>query len=118
MRRNKTNPRVLGLIKSLYGKSADSKAGLWRAIAKKLESPRQNWAGINLSRLSRVTKKGETIVVPGKVLGTGDIDHSLTVFAVSASKTAQERIRKAGGSFSIIEELVQKGNASGVRVVR
>ena len=105
------------MIKSLYEKSADSKAGLWGALAKQLESPGQNWAELNLSRLSRVTKKGETIVVPGKVLGTGALSHSLNIYSLSASKAAEARISKAGGSYGKIEALLEKG-AKGVRIVK
>jgi|ETNmetMinimDraft_2_1059921.scaffolds.fasta_scaffold53309_2 large subunit ribosomal protein L18e len=117
MKRNKTNPRVLGLIKSLYEKSAESKAALWKNLAKRLESPNQNWASINLSRLSRITKEGETIVVPGKVLGSGTLSHKLNIFAVSASKTAQVRIKKSGSSFGIIEDALAKP-AKGVRIIK
>ncbi|MFH1450478.1 MAG: 50S ribosomal protein L18e [archaeon] len=118
MKRKKTNPRVLGLITSLYEKSAGSKAALWKDIAKRIQSPNQNWATLNLSRLSRITKAGETIVVPGKVLGTGTLSHKLTIYSMSASKTAIDRITKAGGSFGKIEALLEKGVSKGVRVVK
>jgi len=118
MKRKKTNPRVLGLIKSLYDKSAESKAALWKTLAKSLESPRQNWAEVNLSRLSRITKKGETIVVPGKVLGTGALDHSLFVFSFSASKTAMDKIKQKGGSCGRIEEILARGTSKGVRILK
>ncbi len=43
---------------------------------------------VNISRLSSVTKNGEVIVVPGKVLGSGEMDHQLTVCAFSISDMA------------------------------
>jgi|TARA_Y100000034_G_scaffold94516_1_gene114553 large subunit ribosomal protein L18e len=117
MKLKKTNPRILGLIKSLYEKSEGSKTGLWRALAQRLEGTNQNWATPNLSRLSRITSKGESIVVPGKVLGTGNLDHSVNIYAVSASMTAISKITKSGSSFGSIEDLLTKGS-KGVRLVK
>jgi len=118
MKRKKTNPRVLGLIKSLYDKSAESKAALWKNLAKRLEKPNQNWAKINLSRLSRVTQKGETIIVPGKVLGAGKLAHPIKIYSFNASKAAVDKIVKAGGSCGKIEDFLSKGSAKAVRIIK
>lgn len=118
MKRKKTNPRVLGLIKSLYDKSAESKAALWKNLAKRFEKPNKNWAKINLSRLSRITKKGETIVVPGKVLGAGNITHPLKIYSFNTSKSAVDKIAKAGGSCGKIEDFLSKGSTKDVRIIK
>jgi len=118
MKRKKTNPRVLGLIKSLYDKSAESKAALWKNLAKRFETPNQNWAAVNLSKLSRITKKGETIVVPGKILGAGKLAHPIKVYSFNASKAAVDKIAKAGGSCGKIEDFLSKGSAKDVRIIK
>lgn len=41
---------------------------------------------------------------PFKILGDGELKKSLTVHAHAASKSAQEKIAKAGGKFEIIEK--------------
>ena len=117
MKRKKTNPRVFGLIKSLYKKSEESKAALWKDVTKYLESPGKNWAEVNLSKLNRLTAKGETIIVPGKVLGTGSIGHALNLYSFSVSKAAVARVSKAGGSYGKIEDLLEK-SAKGVRIIK
>ena len=117
MKRKKTNPRVSGLIKSLYKKSEESKEALWKDVAKRLESPGKNWAEVNLSKLNRLTAKGETILVPGKVPGTGSLDHSINLYSFSASKAVSERVSKAGGSYNKIEDLLEK-SAKGVRIFK
>ena len=43
---------------------------------------------------------GDVIVVPGKVLGTGDLNRKVTVAAFSFSKSAVEKIRNAKGNVS------------------
>ena len=42
---------------------------------------------------------------PYKILGDGEIKKSLTVQAISISKTAQDKISKAGGKIEIIEQI-------------
>ena len=118
MKRKKTNPRVLGLIKSLYDKSAESKAALWKNLAKRFEAPNPNWTKINLSRLGRVTRKGETVVVPGKVLGSGSIAHPVKVYSFNASKAAADKIVEAGGSCGKIEDFLSKGSTKDVRIIK
>lgn len=70
---------------------------------------------MNISRLNRFTKKGETIVVPGKVLGSGRIDHHLTVAAFAFSELAKSKISKAKGKCLGIADLIDK-NPKGTNV--
>ncbi|MFH1424802.1 MAG: 50S ribosomal protein L18e [archaeon] len=97
MKLRKSNTEVLSLIASLYKASEESSAPIWRDLAKRLEKPRQNWAEINLSNLNRVTKKGESVVIPGKLLGAGNIEHALTVYSYKVSDSASAKVTKAGG---------------------
>jgi large subunit ribosomal protein L15 len=43
--------------------------------------------------------------LPVKVLGVGDLTKKITITAGRASKTAQEKIEKAGGSISIVTKV-------------
>ncbi len=105
-KKEKTNPLMVQLINDLKKVGWTEKAPIWRDIAKRLEKPLNNWAEVNIFKISKNCQKGDTIVVPGKLLGTGDIDFSLTVAAVKASKMAKEKIRKAGGQVIDISTLV------------
>jgi large subunit ribosomal protein L15 len=42
--------------------------------------------------------------VPVKVLGKGEINKAITVYAHGFSKTAREKIEAAGGSCHIVED--------------
>lgn len=44
-----------------------------------------------------------------KILGTGELKAKLTITAAAASESAMEKVKKAGGSLSIIEKKVQEG---------
>ncbi len=67
----KTNPRLTSLILLLKNKSRENEAKIWREIASRLETPNRNYAEVNLSKINRYAQNGETIIVPGKVLGSG-----------------------------------------------
>ncbi len=112
---NKTNPQLLNLISSLKKQSREKEVALWRDIALRLECPTRNYPEVNLSRINRYTKEKDLILVPGKVLGAGELDHQLTVAALSFSGSARGKITAAGGSCLSINELMDK-NPQGQRV--
>lgn len=111
----KTNPLLIQLIMDLKKVSWVEKAPIWRDIAKRLEKSLQNRPEVNVSRIARYVKKGETIIIPGKLLGAGDIDFPVTVAAFKASESAKKKIRDAGGKIISIHDLVRE-NPKGSRV--
>jgi large subunit ribosomal protein L18e len=62
---------------------------------------------VNLSKISRYAKKTELVVVPGKVLASGEIKGSYTVAALQFSAIAEEKIQKAGGTTISLRELME-----------
>ncbi len=107
-----TNPVLTGIIEELIRMTYKEDAPIWRDIAVRLSRPSRIRAKVNLSRISRHTKENDIVAVPGKVLGSGVIDHPLTVAALSFSKTAREKIISPGGkciTFSDLMETVPKG---------
>ena len=79
------------LIRDLKKQSRESQTELWHSLAERLTSSNRSRVAVNLSRLNRFTKEGETVVVPGKVLGAGQADHALTVAAFSFSDVAKSK---------------------------
>ncbi len=91
---------------------------IWKAVAKGLNRPNRKGFAINLFRLDKLTEGKETIVVPGVVLGTGEISKQLTVAALKFSGSAEQKIEKAGGKCLDIETLVkQNPDGKGVRIL-
>ena len=73
---------------------------------------------MNLSRLNRHTRAKETVVVPGKVLGAGDLDHPISVAAFSFSTQARLKISKAKGKcLSIFDLLEANPDGSNVKIM-
>ena len=107
-----TNPILQNLIQELKQRSNGQSVNLWRRIADDLEKPTRQRRVVNLSSLSRHTKEDEIVVVPGKVLGAGDLGHKITISAFQFSDGAKEKIEKVGAKIIPLLEL-SKSNPSG-----
>lgn len=115
---DKTNPNLISLIEYLKDQARKNDASIWRDVAERLESPMKNWAEVNLSKIQRHVEEGDTIVVPGKVLGAGILDKEVTVGAFKASRSAKESISEAGGEYLKIRELAErKPDGSEIRIL-
>ena len=114
----KTNEALVDLIDQLKAQSRSTGAALWRDVALRLEKSRSNWSQPNLSRLSRHATEEEYVLVPGKLLGSGDVSGKSTVAAYSFSATARSKIEAAGGQTMSIAELMEKNpNGKGVFIL-
>ena len=114
----RTNPQLINLVRMLKKKSREEGVKIWRDLAERLSKPRRSRIEVNLSRINRYTEEGEVVVVPGKVLGAGDLEHSVTVAAFKFSRNAKEKIEKSGGRAISIEELMlEVPRGSGVRIM-
>ncbi|MEF8873694.1 MAG: 50S ribosomal protein L18e [Candidatus Thermoplasmatota archaeon] len=105
---DKTNPNLVSLIEDLKDQAREKDASIWRDVAERLERPMKNWAEVNLSKIQRHAEDGDTIVIPGKVLGAGILDKKITVGAFKASRSAKESISEAGGEYLKIRELAER----------
>lgn len=113
-----TNPELLDLIRFLKKQSKENKAEIWRDVAERLAKPRRKRVVVNLSRLNRYTQKNEIVVVPGKVLGAGEINHPMTVTAFALSEKAREKIKAAKGKTLSFPELIKKNpKGSNIKII-
>lgn len=104
----KENPRLRELICKLKKASIEQNVKLWRRIARDLEKPTRNFRVVNLSRINKYTKENEVVVVPGKVLGSGKLEHKLTISAFNFSNSAIEKINKVGAKIVPLEKLIKE----------
>ena len=76
-------------------------------MSKKLSGPRRQRVEANLNRINKKTKNNDVIVIPGKVLGIGELNHKLTISCLDCSKSAQKKIEDSGSKLISIEELLE-----------
>ena len=103
----KSNPVLVELIGTLQKAGRENQAPLWRDIASRLEKPSRNWAQVNISKIDQHLGDGETAVVAGKLLGSGEITKKVTVVAFSASESARAKVTAAGGKVLSLQEAVK-----------
>ncbi len=112
-----TNPYMKKLIADLRSLGTKEKVKLWKRIADELEKPTRRRREVNLDRISRNTKKGETVIIPGKVLSKGELVHNIKVAAWKFSGTAEQKINKNGKAISIQELIKENPKGKGVRII-
>jgi len=113
-----TNPELISTVRLLRRKARENNATIWREAAHHLSSSRRRRVAINVGRLNRHVKDGETVVVPGKVLGAGALSHAIFVAAFAFSGEAKSKILRAKGKCFSISELVEANpKGSNVRIM-
>jgi large subunit ribosomal protein L18e len=76
-------------------------------LASALSVPSRKQAAVNLGRLNKI--KGDTAIIPGKLLSLGEIDKKLKVYALKFSEKGKEKLKKAGCECKTILEALKKG---------
>jgi large subunit ribosomal protein L18e len=113
------NLERIQLVHFLKKQSRKNKVKIWNDIANYLVKSNRKRIDVNISRLNRYSNTKETIVVPGKILGSGKLDHPITVAAFSYSLKAKDRIGLAKGKSLSIPQLVTKNpKGSNIKIIR
>jgi large subunit ribosomal protein L18e len=115
---SKTNPRLERLIADLKSAARSSGTDVWADVAERLAKPRRTHAEVNLGRIERYAREEETVVVPGKVLGSGVLNKDVTVAAVDFSRSAEQQIDQVGESIRLEQALERNPDGAHVRVIR
>ena len=110
-----TNPERIQLIRHLKKQARENKAAIWVDVAEYLGKSQPQRTSVNLSKINRYTQNNDTVIVPGKILGTGKLDHSLTIAAFNISEKAKEKIKAAKAKYVTVQELVGK-NPKGTKI--
>ena len=114
VQRKKTNPILNEFLASAEG----SKAKFWQAVARNLKRPRRTTYEVNLYSLQHAADPELTNVVPGIVLGSGEVTKKLNVAAWKFSASAKQKIEKVGGKCISLEHLWETNkDGKGVKLV-
>lgn len=90
-----------------------TKTAVYDVLATALLMPTRTRAEVNLHRLETLANlhKGKILVVPGKVLGSGEITTAVEVAAFRYSAGAKAKIAAAKGKAHMLNELIEKNIA-------
>ncbi|BAB67165.1 MULTISPECIES: 50S ribosomal protein L18e [Sulfurisphaera] len=107
------------MVRKLIDLLSKQKKPLWKRVAEELQKPSRQRPYINIYKINKYTKPNDVVVVPGKVLGIGNLDHPVTVVALSFSKSAKEKIEKSGGKvISLYKALEEVKDFKNVRLMK
>ena len=104
---SKSNPRLANLIDELEAVARETEADVWTDVADRLAKPRRTHAEVNLGRIERYADGDRTVVVPGKVLGSGVLRKNVRVAAVDFSRSAERKIDAADGTAVRLEHEIE-----------
>ncbi len=91
---------------------------IWRVVSDKLMAPEKNRVEKNVGAISKVTRDGDVIIVPGKILAHGELTKKITVACYAISVSARKKLSTSGSELLTIEELVEKyPSGKGVRII-
>lgn len=102
---------------SLIEEARKQETPFWQRVADDLEKASRRRVEVNLSRIARASKQGETVVVPGKVLGNGQLAHKVRVVAFSFSQSALRKLEEADCESMSISEFLQKDPQGNGRII-
>ena len=112
---NTFNDNTKSNLRNVYKRSGSP---IWKCIEKKFKNSRSNRSEVNVSKLDNITKEGDIVIVPGKVLGSGIINHKIILSSFSISVTAMKKVIDCGGEVITINELVEQyPDGKGVRII-
>jgi large subunit ribosomal protein L18e len=112
------NQQLQSLITELKKTSIENDVRVWKRIATDLQGPVRSRAAVNLSKIDKHSKEGETVIVPGKVLSMGILTKKMTIAAYKFSGQAIEKIKASGSKAISIQELAKKNpKGSKIRII-
>ncbi len=107
----KTDQNKVKLIQELLALSEKENAPLWKRVAKELERSTKRMRSVNVYKIEKYCQKGETALIPGKVLSLGELKKEIPVAAFQFSDAAKKKIKTT----MTIRELMKK-NPKGKKV--
>ena len=111
------NTQLQSTIKELKKASIENEAGIWKRIAEDLERPTRIKRVVNVYSIDKNSKDGEVVIVPGKVLGTGELSKKVTVAAYSFSDGAFDKIKAKGECVTILDLVKKNPKGKNVRIL-
>lgn len=106
------------MARELKNASKKNKAPIWLRLAELALKPSSARRVVNVGQIDKFTKDNDIIVVPGKVLGTGNLTHKITLCSFSISNSGAQKILNSGGKILSLSELVKNNpTGKGVKIV-
>ena len=112
------NPKRLKIIRKLKRKGKEKHTPIYNTAAKELSRVRKNRREVNIGKINEITKEDDIVLVPGKVLGNGLLEHRVEIAAFAFTQGAKNKIQESKSTAMTIDELMEKNpSGSGVKLI-
>ena len=110
----KTNQKLRQLIIKLK----KQKDPFWVEVAYALSKPSSRHVKVNISDIEKLSgNQNNIILVPGKVLGNGNITSKIRIACFSISKDARKKLEENGSTILSIEEVLNE-NPKNIKLIK
>jgi large subunit ribosomal protein L18e len=96
-------------IRELKGASAGERyRGLWKRVHELSAVPARSRRVVNIYKINKYSKEGDNVIVPGKVLSEGRMEHKVNITAMEFSSAALVRLRSSQCSVKKLDEMLKQ----------
>ena len=103
-----TDQIFINVARELKEASKKNDAPIWKKLRSFILKPSSSRRIVNLAKIDKITKENDVLFVPGKVLGTGNIYHKISLCSFSISRTATKKIIQSGGKIMKLSDMIEK----------
>ncbi len=103
-----TSQVTIRMARDLKRAATKNTAPIWAKLAEYALKPTIARRDINIGRIGQLTKENDTVVFPGKVLGTGNMPHKIRLFSFAISRAAADKITASGGELLNYPDLIKE----------
>ena len=112
MRKQPENGIVVKWLAELEAyKRSKERAGLSKRIYRFASKPSRQRPKVNIYKINMNTKESDSVIVPGKVLSIGSMDHKVSIAAMEFSGSAMDTLKKANCSVVQLKDAMKAKNA-------
>jgi len=111
------NSHTQKLIQVLRKAAIDQQVPLYKRVAEDLDKPARQRRIVNIFAIDANSNEGEIVLVPGKVLGEGELTKKVTVVAFSVSDEARAKISKSGQYIPLLDFVKKNPKPQKVRLL-
>lgn len=97
---------------------AAKKQKKWNKVAQIVSGGRRRYSNVNIKRIDKEAHDGDVIVVPGKILGVGNLTKKVKICALYFSESAHEKIKQGKSeAVKLVDEIKKNPEAQGVKLL-
>lgn len=111
------NPELVHTVLALKEIAIHNNSEFWKRVALELEKSHRKRRVVNIYKIEKLSNDSDIVVVPGKVLGSGELSKPLTVAAHIFSHTAFGKISSKGNCLSLLELAEKNPKGQGLKVI-